>query len=562
MVDVWRGSVLTLDGSLQLLLLIDYIFDRARDNYRFDIIRLLRGLANGDNDAASNIYADTDIYSTLRENTVFVLNEERERQAYMDRLLIKKQFARLDTNRCAIRHAALSETHYRCLYLTEDTYDLFLRSCTTSQADAVNLRKRLYEQVTHPVLVHARTLEALEQELTGNCRLSGSRDSLFYISLSFSTSLSPDWDIIREFHVLAFAQSLRGKFYPECATLGTETRDELVLNFVQSLQASSMACQLEAAISRRRFVLRGLFPASSPLDTPGVSDRIGTEQQKMGSEAEFERGERRCRYCDRELYRVPHLCRLNFTKEYNIRDQVQNVYRLCKRDSIEPEEPFLRISESLSQLQHTGLDTKSPTIPHPDKLKASEDGYVLIWSFPSDDATQIKNEICVYIVAENTVVPDRSERMGKARRSFETVDMYHTIRDFLNSAWSGDWNLINTYGITTHCFIFYTFLCEGDWMEYCPVTLGSDRARHRTGSYIWQRNLSPGRKYPRGNYVFLHFQVLLQELCFWFDKAAEKRRVGIDCCTLCGEEGVGQGPGKLITSQSCATSATTSAIRR
>lgn len=335
---------------------------------------------------------------------------------------MKKQFALLDTNRCAIRHAALSETRYRCLYLTEDTYDVFLRSCTTSQADAVNLRKRLHEQVTHPVLVRARTLEALEQELTGNCRLSGSRDSLFYISLSFSTCLSPDWDIIREVHVLAFAQSLKGKFYPECATLATETRDELILDFVLSLQTGSMACQLEAAISRQGFVLRGHFHASLPLVTPGVSDRIGSEQQNMDPEAEFKRGERRCKYCDRELYRVPHLCRLNSTKEYNIRDQIQYIYRLCKKGSIEPEEPFLRISESLSQLQHRSLDTKSPTNPHPDTLKASEDGYVLIWSRPSIE-TKIKNEICVCIVTENMAVPDRSELMAKARRSFETVDV-------------------------------------------------------------------------------------------------------------------------------------------
>lgn len=79
-------------------------------------------------------------------------------------------------------------------------------------------------------------------------------------------------------------------------------------------------------------------------------------------------------------------------------------------------------------------------------------------------------------------------------------------------------------------------------MEYCPVTQGSDRARHRTGSYVWQRNLGPGRKHPRCH-IFLHFQVLLQELYFWFDKAAEKRKAGVDCCTLCGEEAVAQGPG-------------------
>lgn len=54
-VDVWRGSILTLDGALQLLLLVDYVFDWARDIYREDIIRSLRILASGDNDTASTL---------------------------------------------------------------------------------------------------------------------------------------------------------------------------------------------------------------------------------------------------------------------------------------------------------------------------------------------------------------------------------------------------------------------------------------------------------------------------------------------------------------------------
>lgn len=58
---VWRGNITTLDGSLQLLLLVDYIFNWARDSYQPDILTQLRSMASGENDAASILYADTDI---------------------------------------------------------------------------------------------------------------------------------------------------------------------------------------------------------------------------------------------------------------------------------------------------------------------------------------------------------------------------------------------------------------------------------------------------------------------------------------------------------------------
>ena len=55
---MWQRSICTLDGALQLLLLVDYIFDWARDIYRKDIIRELRILASGDNDAARVVGTD------------------------------------------------------------------------------------------------------------------------------------------------------------------------------------------------------------------------------------------------------------------------------------------------------------------------------------------------------------------------------------------------------------------------------------------------------------------------------------------------------------------------
>ena len=42
--DLWTGRLDTKDGALQILLLVDYIFDWARDIYRHGIARLLKVL--------------------------------------------------------------------------------------------------------------------------------------------------------------------------------------------------------------------------------------------------------------------------------------------------------------------------------------------------------------------------------------------------------------------------------------------------------------------------------------------------------------------------------------
>lgn len=52
------------DGALQILLLVDYIFDWARDIYRPGVLQLLKGLSKNEFDDFASISSDTDIIST------------------------------------------------------------------------------------------------------------------------------------------------------------------------------------------------------------------------------------------------------------------------------------------------------------------------------------------------------------------------------------------------------------------------------------------------------------------------------------------------------------------
>lgn len=375
MVVVWRGSILTEDGALQLLLLVDYIYDWARDNYREDIIRLLRIFASGKNETPG-IYADTDIYSTRAESVLPNNNQELERKEYLDRVLLRQQFAMLGTQACAIRHAALLETRYRCLYLTEDTYDVFLKSTTTSKAGEDELRAGLRRQFTNPILVHARTLDILEQKWTGSRPVSRAPDSLFYINLTLSTFLSANWDIIREIHVIACAQSLKGEALPHSVIPSMDNSADWVLEIVQELQQESMASLLQAAISRRCFVFR----------VPAEWKNDGYSQAHV------------CNCCGENKYGLTHTCVLP-KREHYPRDIVEYVYRLCKKGTIEPVAAFLRVSQRLDQLRATGLESERPNDRDAKGLKTSQDGYVLTWSSKTFQAKEKSpTNICIYII--------------------------------------------------------------------------------------------------------------------------------------------------------------------
>jgi hypothetical protein len=62
-VQLWDGCVKDKDASLQLLLIIDYIFDWAREIYRPSILRLLKSAAKGIEYDQVSLANNSDIFS-------------------------------------------------------------------------------------------------------------------------------------------------------------------------------------------------------------------------------------------------------------------------------------------------------------------------------------------------------------------------------------------------------------------------------------------------------------------------------------------------------------------
>lgn len=72
---------------------------------------------------------------------------------------------------------------------------------------------------------------------------------------------------------------------------------------------------------------------------------------------------------------------------------------------------------------------------------------------------------------------------------------------------------------------------------------GTDRAHCANGFGVWRRNLSPGETsilHGAQHDIFIQFQVLFQEICYWVVKSGQKRETGVVCCLLCAAEPGGQ----------------------
>ncbi|KAI9148924.1 mannitol 1-phosphate dehydrogenase [Paramyrothecium foliicola] len=208
-IDVWRGCIKTRDGALQLLLLVDYIFDWARDIYRSDIIQALKSVAYGNDETAS--ITDTAINTINRIDTFDepLQNGQDDEQYHRS----QQSFVDLDSPFGAIRHATFVESRYYCLFITADNVETLVKS--TAQVQVQSICRAILGEIDSSISVDLETLSRIEEEWTGYSRqVAGSLDPNcplarddFRMALRCTTYLSATWHQIRELSVIAIEQN-------------------------------------------------------------------------------------------------------------------------------------------------------------------------------------------------------------------------------------------------------------------------------------------------------------------------------------------------------------------
>jgi hypothetical protein len=541
-VELWRGSISTRNGALQLLLLVDYVFDWARDVYRDYIIQELRTLASGENDAASIVYSDTDIYSTRQPEYSGVPDQE-DVETFEDYISKQKEYVALDSAQGVVRHATFVESRYCAIFVTPDNVQTLLQS--TRQTRTQQLCRLILGHMSDSITLDLPTLVAMEKQWTGNARLSPPgylAQMKFYSVVSCTNYLSGNWHQVRELYVVAIAQGAwaaivdasnlkkhRGKAgKPIFADMAIT---DSMLTTLKRLQAGSPAEILLAAITRRAVKIH-----TKPIDASSVqtsSDRMSSVNTNSSDTSSV----------DTDLS-SPALCKI-VPDNGTFRDIVHYIYKFFKKGNLEPQESFMKVSKRYDQ-QHLLQFDVEPVSTTEAPLQVSDSGCVLISSYcHSHDPERSMSVISVYIVEGEPATPTREQLFERLMDTVETRDVYHTTQNNgtsnLTNLKEVPWNLEKTYAIYSGSYRFLEFLVSigkqiGNYSV--PATQGSLRASAESGSYLFTRNLIPWQD-PRliGSNVegrmFNIYKLMTSEVSYWKMIAGQLEAQGMACCYIC-----------------------------
>ncbi|RYP66853.1 hypothetical protein DL771_007575 [Monosporascus sp. 5C6A] len=524
-IEVWRGSIATQDGALQLLLLVDYVFDWARDVYREDILRKLRSLASGDNDAASVLYSDTDIFSTRQVDQPEMHSSTAGNKDYQAYMSAQKSFVDHDSRLGVVRHATLC--------------------------------RLILEQMSDALLLDQSAIEAMEQHWTGTVRMTPAAlasKTQFYTVITCTNYLSASWHQVRELYVVAIAIDAwdavvegsklipnRGKAQRPVLDAAADAND--LLENIDRLQAGTPGDTILACITRRAVELRRSTPFT-------FSSFLGVRPEALAA----------YRPMPKVMPKVIH----PIPSDGILRDIVHYMYTSLKKGSLEPQESFLRVSKRFDQ-QHLLPQDKEPLYPRnnrPEALWLSADGCILVHGgCHSHDPEKSPSPTCLYLVNGDPIAPTEQEIVERTKRTFETRDFYHTTQDngtsnlatlSRGSDYRAPWNLQETYGIHSDAYALFQIL-ERCATSTLPSRQGSPRIPDGvvSGAYLHKRTLVPwsdprrlGRK-PEAR-MFLIYKLVSREIKYWKEVAAARKAEGSWACAWCAEVEVGMPRGSVV----------------
>ncbi|KFY28868.1 hypothetical protein V493_02719 [Pseudogymnoascus sp. VKM F-4281 (FW-2241)] len=418
-VTLWTGQLNDLESTLQLLLIIDYIFDWARDIYRPSLISQLERLAKAPpedddrtrDDDITRIEADNDIFSladpkqslagvkklsvikdwgaALEHDTEIVLDEERD----------LKKWVTHDSKIGVFRPAYTVQNLFRCLFVTKANIDAFYSTATNQSAKNRLAKGALYALDRHStVLVSEDVLDTLEELWTNRARPKSAQHSVetrFFASIVYHTVVTTHWALQRIIYCLVFdAEALNQvkSFTPrksppmpfKYAKNFTKSNAEALIG---SLQNQSIQQNLASALASTRQVLQ----------------EIGVGTLLPNSCATFE-------FVDIPYYKPSW----GSIETYELIDKV---YRSCEKNSEEPTEPFLRISHQWKSL--IGNATGSTVASYfPNSAPATDEQYVLV----AQVCPNGWENLCIYVIPGLT---EATERLGKILHNAAKIDVLY-----------------------------------------------------------------------------------------------------------------------------------------
>ncbi|KAH7389010.1 hypothetical protein BKA64DRAFT_645482 [Cadophora sp. MPI-SDFR-AT-0126] len=355
--DLWNGRVSSPDGALQLLLIVDYIFDWARDLYRPSILHCLETM-DEDFETRMSFAADTDINSTRRtcrldaesQAETSADSEEFEISARDNSPLdpwkthdLLEPYSLVDYKSRVFRHATIIKTSFQCLYLTRDNMMSFINCLGASSSKYKKIARTTLQALRDgPMTVSQRMLYNIENEWTGTIRET------------HHTAPEMDEDVlsrIRQYSKLeksAFLLEGMEKIAPQ---LDHET-------------AASLLSHLKSRNMKDTFA----YAISHTVDFWRPVNRLSSKRRKVV----------------RHEYEHNVILEPLNRFDYAIKNLVQEIYRRHKPSGLlEPDAPCLRFSAQLERLERQGIAEHRYSLPleHPNQCPGlPENGAVLLCS--------------------------------------------------------------------------------------------------------------------------------------------------------------------------------------
>ncbi|KAF4335653.1 hypothetical protein FBEOM_10490 [Fusarium beomiforme] len=205
-VRLWSGSVDSLDSALQLLLIIDYIADWARDIYREGIARSLYKLTESD---SASLARDADIFSLAGNVREWACHSPDASEVETSQPL-HDPLHELDCESGVFRDARFIHNKFVSLIITENNVDEFLGT-VDSDVGTRKLAASLLASIQDSIRVKGYMLDELELLWTDTERhLSNMAhpDEVFYVVVSSVFYLNMNWEQVRELSYVAVAASL------------------------------------------------------------------------------------------------------------------------------------------------------------------------------------------------------------------------------------------------------------------------------------------------------------------------------------------------------------------
>ncbi|EPE33464.1 hypothetical protein GLAREA_06477 [Glarea lozoyensis ATCC 20868] len=221
--QLWDGSIVSKDSSLQLLHIVDYIFDWARDIYRPSILSQLKSTVTGSAFDQVTLSNDSDIFSMRRNisnwvlaapSTINELDLEQEQLEFndgptlnhQDLLSIPIPNSQLGT----VRSAALIESRIEGLYVTEQNVVRLLE--LGGGEEAARQFTNFLVKWNELLVLTEDDIDDLEGRWKGHSSIT-TEDTIpsdspeFYVLTETKIYMNTSWTVVRELTYVAVSKA-------------------------------------------------------------------------------------------------------------------------------------------------------------------------------------------------------------------------------------------------------------------------------------------------------------------------------------------------------------------